>query len=890
MSPDNRRKRLRFKKTKLKGPSPTDPRDSTSESMASDGLVDTTADDILSVSKHVSSTRLDQHTDDQKDDRSSEHLLTEIPATTQDLEQSEISRARLENDAAPEDRSQEQTLHHDPEHEREYRPISQRQKPLNDRIGELEESKHSQKPETRNDELPTNRAISEQKIDDKEDFADRHTLPAEDRESAELDQEQNVREHSDRNETAPQDTNKDKQDSEHTIDSPVAQVRDILDEIRNDRDFFLVDSRHQELDRDQTVGGEFTIQSQPETPVQELYQKQHISEKQEKTDKTIGIELIREDQHAERTEYIVQTPEPIQHDRKEKEVLADDLKLGKQEISLPITAEKDTATETRLGLESPTQILESEKQKTQPNAEKFREEESAEHAHNDPLPLVTSEVLEDRKEPELLQRDPVQRDQTVSNLVPVKEEDSRTRSQADRQPEFASPGCDVAKDLTSDTELKLNGSVRKDRLNERESETIEELIRKHDDGYLTASSVLERHANLELFELLNVPELRDFEHSSEIEPVLSKYLDLDGRQSLSISSSPVLASLDKHTPEQERIESESIQHIQTNLEQTLPSTEMESVLTPAKKGQEARFIESVTGIKSSFSHSGFEQSALLTSQESMNQLVQNFLYLEPEQALCPESMLRLLQTDDFSKWIPEEHREHPGEENRIQESLRAELPIVFAKYGLPSEHTDKTESYVRGKNYTKDSAHTLLPSKQNADRSIERSAKPGDPRSNELPCRTCKDDNFAFVLPTKIYNKLAEFAEIEPETILYLRDRYADLQNLLPETTKKDPDTKSLDDAARHARNDMIPARVVDLSARVDRAQHQIGSIMKLEKASADLPNPSNTIVRLKCDADRGSMSITGCESLGRGSVNREPGFGGPFGRSGIGGGGHLSR
>ena len=130
----------------------------------------------------------------------------------------------------------------------------------------------------------------------------------------------------------------------------------------------------------------------------------------------------------------------------------------------------------------------------------------------------------------------------------------------------------------------------------------------------------------------------------------------------------------------------------------------------------------------------------------------------------------------------------------------------------------------------------------------------------------CDNENFACVLPIPIANKLAEFKTIEPETMIFLQQKFDYLQNRVPhfELTRvaDDRSVNSMTDASEHAKQQMKPRRKEPL--REARAQKQIDVIQQEIEYCYYLPRIHEYCVAIsRCDCRDGYFIFWACQVVG---------------------------
>ena len=132
----------------------------------------------------------------------------------------------------------------------------------------------------------------------------------------------------------------------------------------------------------------------------------------------------------------------------------------------------------------------------------------------------------------------------------------------------------------------------------------------------------------------------------------------------------------------------------------------------------------------------------------------------------------------------------------------------------------------------------------------------------------CDNEDFACVVPVVVANKLAEFGTIEPETMVYLREKYGYLDKYISpreeEQGQEHGVMKNMEDAALHAKMQMKPARDRKNPIRQEHAREQIEILQEESERSCFSPRIHHyTFAIARCDCKDGYFVLWASELIG---------------------------
>lgn len=136
------------------------------------------------------------------------------------------------------------------------------------------------------------------------------------------------------------------------------------------------------------------------------------------------------------------------------------------------------------------------------------------------------------------------------------------------------------------------------------------------------------------------------------------------------------------------------------------------------------------------------------------------------------------------------------------------------------------------------------------------------------PEALCDKEDFACIVPVVVANKLAGFRTIEPETMVYLSEKYAYLEKYISRENEnrheKTTPLKGVNEAAEHARTQMKPFRDRRNPERQERARVQIEILQEASERSYYFPRIHHYAIAVsRCDCRDGYFIHWASEVVG---------------------------
>ena len=217
------------------------------------------------------------------------------------------------------------------------------------------------------------------------------------------------------------------------------------------------------------------------------------------------------------------------------------------------------------------------------------------------------------------------------------------------------------------------------------------------------------------------------------------------------------------------------------------------------------------------------------------------------------------QYQDIKPW--EAMKELPLVSNRDD----TEIDYARSFQAKEKERPQEVSPVIDQRNYSQ-STHDL----QDYQPKINREDNPRhSPLERDEPIDiACDNEDFACVIPVIVANKLAEFGTIEPETMVYLREKYGYLDKYISPREEKEGQQhgvmKNMEDAALHAKMQMKPARDRKSPIRQERAREQIEILQEESERSCFSPRIHHyTFAIARCDCKDGYFVIWASELVG---------------------------